>query len=306
MTYKMKKEYAFWATVCLLLSLVPEFLNALSEEADDTDSELGSMKPLHTFCAMKADDGPCKAMIRSYFFNMYTHQCEEFIYGGCEGNENRFDTLEECKKTCIPGYEKTAVKAASGAERPDFCFLEEDPGLCRGYMKRYLYNNQTKQCERFVYGGCLGNRNNFETLDECKKICENPVHSPSPVNEVQMSDYVTDGNTVTDGSTVNNIVVPQSPKVPRRRDYRGRPWCLQPADSGLCKASERRFYYNSATGKCHRFNYTGCGGNNNNFTTRRRCLRSCKTGLIKNKSKGVVKIQRRKAPFVKVVYESIN
>lgn len=61
------------------------------------------MKPLHTFCAMKADDGPCKAMIRSYFFNMYTHQCEEFIYGGCEGNENRFDTLEECKKTCIPG-----------------------------------------------------------------------------------------------------------------------------------------------------------------------------------------------------------
>jgi hypothetical protein len=36
MTYKMKKEYAFWATVCLLLSLVPEFLNALSEEADDT------------------------------------------------------------------------------------------------------------------------------------------------------------------------------------------------------------------------------------------------------------------------------
>lgn len=44
-----------------------------------------------------------------------------------------------------------------------------------------------------------------------------PVHSPSPVNEVQMSDYVTDGNTVTDRSTVNNIVVPQSPKVPRRR-----------------------------------------------------------------------------------------
>lgn len=36
MTYRMKKEHAFWATVCLLLSAVPEPLNALPEEADGT------------------------------------------------------------------------------------------------------------------------------------------------------------------------------------------------------------------------------------------------------------------------------
>lgn len=71
------------------------------------------MKPLHTFCAMKAEDGPCKAMIRSYFFNMNTHQCEEFIYGGCGGNENRFDTMEECKKTCIPGRVPGSPRRAS-------------------------------------------------------------------------------------------------------------------------------------------------------------------------------------------------
>ncbi|XP_028618722.1 tissue factor pathway inhibitor isoform X2 [Grammomys surdaster] len=209
MTYKMKKEHAFWATVCLLLGVVPELLHAQSEEADDTDSELRPMKPLHTFCAMRAEDGPCKAMIRSYFFNMYTHQCEEFIYGGCEGNENRFDTLEECKETCIPGYKKKTIKTASGAEKPDFCFLEEDPGICRGFMTRYFYNNQSKQCEKFKYGGCLGNSNNFETLDECKNTCEDPV------NELQTSDYVTDLNTVTDRSTVNNVI-PQSTKAPRQ------------------------------------------------------------------------------------------
>lgn len=310
----MKKEHAFWAAVCLLLSVVPELPNALPEEDDDTinsDSQLRPMKPLHTFCAMKAEEGPCKAMIWSYYFNMYTHQCEQFVYGGCRGNENRFDTLEECRKTCIPGYKQTTVKTASGAEKPDFCFLEEDPGICRGFMNRYFYNNQSKQCEKFKYGGCLGNSNNFETLDECKNTCEDPV------NELQNGDFVTDRNTVTDQTTVterntvtvrttvNNIVIPQSTKVPSRWGYDGPSWCLEPADSGLCTASEKRFYYNSTIGKCLHFNYTGCGGNNNNFTTKRNCRRACIKDDSKKGSKRV-KTQRRRKSFVKVIYENIH
>lgn len=302
MTIKLKKDHAFWAAVCLLLSVVPQLLNALPEEDDDTintDSELRPMKPLHTFCAMKAEDGPCKAMIRSYYFNMNSHQCEEFIYGGCRGNENRFDTLEECRKTCIPGYKKTTIKTTSGAEKPDFCFLEEDPGICRGFMTRYFYNNQSKQCEQFKYGGCLGNSNNFETLEECKNTCEDPV------NEVQKGNYVTDRNTVTDRTTVNNMVIPQATKAPSHWDYDIPSWCLEPADSGLCKASEKRFYYNPAIGKCRQFNYTGCGGNNNNFTTKQDCNRACKKDSSKKSSKRA-KTQRRRKSFVKVMYENIH
>ncbi|CAO2596592.1 Tissue factor pathway inhibitor [Lemmus lemmus] len=171
----MKKEHAFWASVCLLLSVVPELLNALSEEvghSKTTGSTRPPMKPKHTFCAMKVDDGPCKAMIKSYFFNIVTHKCEEFIYGGCRGNENRFDTLEECKKVCIQGRFPGSLRVSSFLGKPDFCFLEEDPGICRGLITRYFYNKQSKQCERFKYGGCLGNLNNFETLDACRNTCE--------------------------------------------------------------------------------------------------------------------------------------
>lgn len=204
----MKKERAFWASVCLLLSVAPELLNALPEKADEhsetTDSALPLMKPKQTFCAMKVDDGPCKAMIRSYFFNILTHQCEEFIYGGCRGNENRFETLEECKTTCIPGYKKTPVKTTFTAGKPNFCFLEEDPGICRGLITRYFYNNQSKQCEQFKYGGCLGNQNNFETLDACRSTCEDPV------NELPMGNYVPERN------TVNNTLIPQTTEVPVR------------------------------------------------------------------------------------------
>uniref|UniRef100_A0A452S6B0 BPTI/Kunitz inhibitor domain-containing protein n=1 Tax=Ursus americanus TaxID=9643 RepID=A0A452S6B0_URSAM len=60
-------------------------------------------------------------------------------------------------------------------EKPDYCFLDEDSGLCRGYMTRYFYNNQSKKCEGFKYGGCLGNQNNFESLEQCKKTCEDSV-----------------------------------------------------------------------------------------------------------------------------------
>nr|XP_042132970.1 tissue factor pathway inhibitor [Peromyscus maniculatus bairdii] len=261
MAYMMKKEHALWASVCLLVSVVPELLTALPEEADGhaetTVSERPPMKPKHTFCAMKMDDG--------------------------------------CKATCIKGYKKKTVKTPSGAEKPDFCFLEEDPGICRSHITRYFYNNQSKQCEQFKYGGCLGNLNNFETLDACKSTCEDPV------NELQTRDYTPDLN------TVNTTLTPQSTKVPSNWEYHGPSWCLSPADSGLCQANEKRFYFNSAIGKCRQFKYTGCGGNSNNFTTKRECVRACKRGFIKRISKeGVIKIQRRKEPSVEVVYEAIN
>uniref|UniRef100_M0QRX5 Kunitz-Dr4 n=1 Tax=Desmodus rotundus TaxID=9430 RepID=M0QRX5_DESRO len=62
---------------------------------------------------------------------------------------------------------------------PGFCLLGEEPGPCRGYITRYFYNNQSEKCDKFKYGGCLGNLNNFESLEECKNTCENPLNSTS-------------------------------------------------------------------------------------------------------------------------------
>uniref|UniRef100_A0A8B9ZTL8 BPTI/Kunitz inhibitor domain-containing protein n=1 Tax=Anas zonorhyncha TaxID=75864 RepID=A0A8B9ZTL8_9AVES len=55
--------------------------------------------------------------------------------------------------------------------------------------------------------------------------------------------------------------------------------CMTPMDKGLCRAKETRFFYNYSTGRCRPFNYSGCGGNENNFTSRKSCLRICKKGM---------------------------
>jgi len=49
-------------------------------------------------------------------------------------------------------------------------------------MPRYFYNSTSEQCENFIYGGCLGNDNNFETQESCAEECL--ATSESPVNGI--------------------------------------------------------------------------------------------------------------------------
>lgn len=299
MVYTMKKEQILGASLCLLLSCASVPLNAVPEEDEEhinvTDAELPPLKLVHAFCAFKADDGPCKAMLKRFFFNVHTQQCEEFIYGGCEGNQNRFESLEECKEKCTRDFPKTVrEKPTLQKEKPDFCFLEEDAGICRGYITRYFYSNQSRQCEHFKYGGCLGNLNNFESLEDCQNTCEDTL------NGVQVDDHRTQLDPVN-----NDSLTPQPTKVPSFLEFYGPSWCLTPADRGLCHANETRFYYNGIIGKCRPFKYSGCGGNENNFTSKKACLRACQKGFIQRISKGgLIKTKRkRKKQPVKIVYE---
>lgn len=46
----------------------------------------------------------------------------------------------------------------------------------------YAYNSATDSCEELQYGGCEGNRNKFESIEECEGICKSAA-PPLPPDE---------------------------------------------------------------------------------------------------------------------------
>lgn len=51
-------------------------------------------------CSLPVETGRCFAAMKRFFFNSTSRRCEEFIFGGCEGNLNRFDTEKDCFDFC--------------------------------------------------------------------------------------------------------------------------------------------------------------------------------------------------------------
>ncbi|CAG4931172.1 unnamed protein product [Parnassius apollo] len=62
------------------------------------------------------------------------------------------------------------------------CFESKDEGICQPgagaslNASRWYFNAARNRCERFTYGGCSSNHNNFRTKDECNAVC--------PVDEI--------------------------------------------------------------------------------------------------------------------------
>uniref|UniRef100_A0A8B9FTB4 BPTI/Kunitz inhibitor domain-containing protein n=1 Tax=Amazona collaria TaxID=241587 RepID=A0A8B9FTB4_9PSIT len=52
------------------------------------------------------------------------------------------------------------------SDHADFCYLPSVCGSCKALFRRFFFNASSQQCEEFIYGGCGGNRNNFETKGE--------------------------------------------------------------------------------------------------------------------------------------------
>ncbi|XP_028925405.1 collagen alpha-3(VI) chain isoform X2 [Ornithorhynchus anatinus] len=85
--------------------------NRFETEADCINRCLGSFKEI---CKLKKEEGTCRKFILKWYYDSETKSCARFWYGGCGGNENRFNTQKECEKVCIPGHINPGVVATIG------------------------------------------------------------------------------------------------------------------------------------------------------------------------------------------------
>ncbi|KAK6733516.1 hypothetical protein RB195_017333 [Necator americanus] len=105
--------------------------------------------------------GPCRAMHERYAYDPAKGECVRFNYGGCAGNNNNFMSKLECQLVC----------------RPTACGLPIETGMCFASLRRYAFDDTRGRCVSFIYGGCGGNENNFETLEDCEYACLNTITS---------------------------------------------------------------------------------------------------------------------------------
>ncbi|XP_051999267.1 collagen, type XXVIII, alpha 1b [Xyrauchen texanus] len=52
------------------------------------------------------------------------------------------------------------------------CLQPLDPGPCREYVVKWYYDPKANSCAQFWFGGCLGNKNQFDSNKTCMKTCE--------------------------------------------------------------------------------------------------------------------------------------
>ncbi|XP_068602533.1 collagen, type XXVIII, alpha 2a [Brachionichthys hirsutus] len=58
-------------------------------------------QPVDPRCKLSLDQGPCRNYNIRWYYDKQANACAQFWYGGCGGNGNRYETEDECKKTCV-------------------------------------------------------------------------------------------------------------------------------------------------------------------------------------------------------------
>ncbi|XP_015245436.1 PREDICTED: kunitz-type protease inhibitor 1 [Cyprinodon variegatus] len=189
-------------------------------------------------------------------------------------------------------------------ESEHHCMVPKKSGPCRGSFPRFHFNAASGQCEQFIFGGCLPNKNNYISKKECNEAC--PSTGPSgrglPVTQGKKcgspctpDQFVCDGCCLESGLLCDNDTQCDDGSDEKNcEDMQGKfrillnipvdekkARCTHIPETGTGRESYTKWYYDPYSKSCLRFNYGGWGGNDNRFDTKDTCERVC-SGVTEN------------------------
>ena len=108
--------------------LIPERRSALTTQGSRNESSTPPTVNLTNPCLMDVEPGPCFGKFLKFYFNHEDKECKAFYFGGCYGNANQFQTVEECKFTCIenkwPPYPIEGPPGENGTESEEVSLIK--------------------------------------------------------------------------------------------------------------------------------------------------------------------------------------
>uniref|UniRef100_A0A8C9ZFS8 Amyloid beta (A4) precursor-like protein 2 n=1 Tax=Sander lucioperca TaxID=283035 RepID=A0A8C9ZFS8_SANLU len=104
-----------------------------------------------------------------------------YIYEDEEADKEDEDEKEEISKMSKSQDEDKTLQEVKAV-----CTLEAETGPCRASMPRWHFDMSQRKCVRFVYGGCAGNRNNFDSEEYCMAVCKPIPPTPQPTDDVDI------------------------------------------------------------------------------------------------------------------------
>ena len=132
-------------------------------------------------CVLPVDTGSCSNYQIFWYFNQVDRECVQFYYGGCDGNQNRFESRHTCEISCkISKEDRAAI-----SKLPFECRTPLEYGNnCEQPSTKWYFDFQSKICYSFDYTGCgVNDSNRFETNEDCNNVCVETLYNQNKTNE---------------------------------------------------------------------------------------------------------------------------